>query len=150
MLTADAGTMLRESGVPAERRLEVWAGMLRAFAALQRAVAPRAGELVALGVPDLRPLLVPGRLTSLLAAGHVLELKPGAPELAGLRDAYLEPWATSARRPNCAARPRLPAASPACPAHWPGSGPCATRPCPWTRTFAPPSRSGLPSCPNPT
>jgi hypothetical protein len=71
MLTADAGTTLRESGVPAERRLEVWAGMLRAFAALQRAVAPRAAELVALGVPDLRPSLVPGRLTSLLADPQV-------------------------------------------------------------------------------
>ena len=170
LLTADAGHTLRET-LAASRRLEGWAEMLRAYALLQRAVAPRADDLAALGVPDLRTPSMPDHLASLLVdpavrtdlgpraaavegaapafgdwcadlaadgipaslqhddltdanvfptaaggfrffdwgdasvahpfgsllvalsfAAHVLDLKPGAPELARLRDAYLEPW----------------------------------------------------------
>jgi hypothetical protein len=73
LLTADAGPTLREAlgEAPAERRVAVWAEMLRDYAVLQRAVACRAGELVALGVPDLRPSLMPGHLDTLLADPQV-------------------------------------------------------------------------------
>ncbi|MFI5897771.1 phosphotransferase [Actinoplanes sp. NPDC051513] len=66
MLTADAGKTLREEIAPDEL-LTVWAEMLRAYATLQRAVAERADDLVALGVPDHRPARLPERLAELLA-----------------------------------------------------------------------------------
>ncbi|GAA2650722.1 phosphotransferase family protein [Paractinoplanes durhamensis] len=169
LLTADAGQTLREKigadpgGWPL---LPTWSRMLQAYASLQRATVPHADEMVALGVPDVRPSQLPHHLKSLLDditltagqsaaveavpfadwcaelaadgipatlqhddltdanvfptagsgfrffdwgdagvahpfasllvalgfAGHVLDLKPGAPELTRLRDAYLEPW----------------------------------------------------------
>ncbi|MGK5678375.1 phosphotransferase family protein [Actinoplanes sp. URMC 104] len=68
LLTADCGPTLREA-LPDDReaRLRAWAEMLRAYAELQRAVAPRAAEMVALGVPDMRPAGLPAVLGTLLA-----------------------------------------------------------------------------------
>jgi hypothetical protein len=65
MLTADAGPTLREV-LDDDRRLEVWAAMLAAHAELQRAIAPKVAELLALGVPDVRVPALPGHLASLL------------------------------------------------------------------------------------
>lgn len=67
MLTADAGPTLRDVlALDEDRRMERWAAMLAAHARLQRAVAPRADELMALGVPDVRVPTLPGHLASLL------------------------------------------------------------------------------------
>jgi hypothetical protein len=73
LLTADAGRTLREAlgDAPAGRRVAAWAEMLRAYAVLQRSVAHRAERLVTLGVPDLRPSLMPGQLAALLADPQV-------------------------------------------------------------------------------
>ncbi|WP_203719135.1 phosphotransferase [Asanoa siamensis] len=173
LLTADAGPILRDTAPT----LDDWAALLASYAALQQALAPRADEMIALGVPDQRPTLLPGLLAGLLdepavaadlgaqrlaavrgvapafadwcaelaadglapslqhddlhdgnvfangrffdwgdasvahpfgtllvtlsSAGHAFDLKPGAPELLRLRDAYLAAWPgdpTSLRR----------------------------------------------------
>ncbi|WP_433383849.1 phosphotransferase [Actinoplanes sp. CA-142083] len=65
LLTADAGRTLREEIKP-DDLLDVWAEMLRAYATLQRAVAPRATDLTGLGVPDLGPQNLPAALETLL------------------------------------------------------------------------------------
>jgi hypothetical protein len=62
LLTADAGPTLRETSPG----LDDWAAMLAGYARLQRTLAPRAGEMVALGVPDRRPAALPGLLAGLL------------------------------------------------------------------------------------
>ncbi|MDR7274770.1 phosphotransferase [Catenuloplanes atrovinosus] len=67
LLTADAGPTLRDvldGDAPAT--VARWCDMLRAYAALQREVAPLADELLALGVPDHRPRALPGQLAELL------------------------------------------------------------------------------------
>jgi len=68
LLSADAGPTLRDElgGAPAERLLAVWAEMLQRYAALQRSLAGRAGEMLALGVPDLRVPTMPAHLAALL------------------------------------------------------------------------------------
>ncbi|GAB2620176.1 hypothetical protein Aab01nite_34460 [Paractinoplanes abujensis] len=68
LLTADAGPTLRNA-LPDDReaRLRGWREMLRACAVLQRTPAPKAREMTALGVPDMRPEVLPGRLATLLA-----------------------------------------------------------------------------------
>jgi Phosphotransferase enzyme family len=167
MLSPDGGPTLRETAPD----LVQWEAMLAAYAELQRTVAGRADEMVALGVPDLRPSVLPHQLAALLedsavgadlgverlaaiaalapdygswcadlaadgipptvqhddlhdgnvflvdnrfrffdwadagvahpfgsllvsmrVAGYLFKVEPGAPELARLRDAYLEPW----------------------------------------------------------
>ncbi|MDG4824827.1 phosphotransferase [Asanoa sp. WMMD1127] len=164
LLTADAGQILRETAPT----LDDWARMLAAYGALQRVLTERADEMVALGVPDLRPERLPAQLAGLLddpavradlgeqrlaavsavapayadwcaelaadglapslqhddlhdgnvfvngrffdwgdasvahpfgtllvtlsSAGHTFGLRPGAPELLRLRDAYLADW----------------------------------------------------------
>jgi hypothetical protein len=70
LLTADAGRTLREE-IKQDELLDVWTEMLRAWATLQRQVASRAGDLVALGVPDHRPGMLPARLDELLADAEV-------------------------------------------------------------------------------
>ncbi|WP_033337376.1 phosphotransferase family protein [Catenuloplanes japonicus] len=172
MLTPDAGPTLRDEVAASDRdgTLARWCTMLREYAALQREVTPIADELVALGVPDHRPSVLPEQLASLLDdpavradlgparlervsgvvpafaewcaelaasgipasvqhddltdanvfagpphrffdwgdagvahpfgsllvalsfAGYALDLRPGAPEFARLRDAYLSEW----------------------------------------------------------
>ncbi|MFC0531950.1 phosphotransferase [Phytohabitans kaempferiae] len=61
LLTADAGAILRETG-----RLEDWAAFVEEYAELQRALAHKAEAMVALGVPDQRPSLLPELLGGLL------------------------------------------------------------------------------------
>jgi hypothetical protein len=58
LLLPDGGRTLREQGLDRAG----WAGMFAAYAELQRTVAPSAADLVALGVPDLRPARMPGYL----------------------------------------------------------------------------------------
>ncbi|GAB7038704.1 MULTISPECIES: aminoglycoside phosphotransferase family protein [Catenuloplanes] len=69
LLTADAGPTLRDvlpAGDPGTS-IARWAEMLRAYAALQRDATPLADDLLALGVPDHRPEVLPGQLAELLA-----------------------------------------------------------------------------------
>ena len=68
LLTADLGPTLRES-LPDHReaRLRAWREMLQAYAVLQRTLAPHAQSMTQLGVPDMRPEVLPGRLRELLA-----------------------------------------------------------------------------------
>ena len=65
MLMADAGERLREI-VVRERSLAGWLEIMPLYAGLQIDLAPRAEELVALGVPDLRLAVLPGKLEALL------------------------------------------------------------------------------------
>jgi hypothetical protein len=56
--------------------------MIQAYAVLQRATAPHAAELLALGVPDLRVSLLPGLLAGLLAEPEIrAEVDPAVPAL---------------------------------------------------------------------
>ena len=63
LLLPDGGRTLRASGadVPA------WAAMLQAYARLQLDLAPHAAAMLALGVPDTRPALLPELVDDLLA-----------------------------------------------------------------------------------
>jgi hypothetical protein len=65
ILLPDGGERLRD-GLHGGPGLEAWARILPEWAALQRSLAPRADELVAAGVPDLRPDVIPGRLETML------------------------------------------------------------------------------------
>jgi len=62
LLTADAGPILRETAPT----LAQWAALLEEYAELQRTLAGRADEMVALGVPDQRPAVLPALLGELL------------------------------------------------------------------------------------
>jgi hypothetical protein len=64
LLLPDGGRTLRAAGA---QDLAAWEGMLRAHARLQIALAPRAEEMVGLGVPDHRPERLPGLVQQLLA-----------------------------------------------------------------------------------
>jgi hypothetical protein len=147
LLAHDGGPSISDTGGGIAR----WERMMTGYAELQRAVAGRTAEMLALGVPDCRPEVVPDAarmvgvahpelagwcaelaadgiglsiqhedlsgsnvfdadnrvfdwgdatvshpFASLLAALyvgiHALGVRPGAPELARIRDAYLEPW----------------------------------------------------------
>ncbi|MBL7253924.1 phosphotransferase [Actinoplanes sp. LDG1-01] len=67
LLTADLGPTLREA-LPGDReaRLRGWREMLRAYGELQRTLAPKAQAMTALGVPDMRPQVLPERLRAML------------------------------------------------------------------------------------
>ncbi len=65
-LLPDAGTPLRGL-VRTSTSADHWTRILGAYAELQRTVTPRAAELVALGVPDLRPAAMPDLYVKLLA-----------------------------------------------------------------------------------
>ena len=65
MLMTDAGERLREI-VARERSLARWFGILPLYAGVQIDVAPRAHELVALGVPDMRLAVLPAKFETLL------------------------------------------------------------------------------------
>ncbi|GAA5002881.1 aminoglycoside phosphotransferase family protein [Actinopolymorpha pittospori] len=65
-LLPDAGTSLR-SLLYVDPDVSRWLDVLPAYAELQRSLAPRAHELIALGVPDLRPATIPGHFARLLA-----------------------------------------------------------------------------------
>jgi hypothetical protein len=63
LLLPDGGARLRTAGSSAA----TWASLLQAYAALQRGLVGRADELLALGVPDLRPAALPALVDDLLA-----------------------------------------------------------------------------------
>ncbi|MEH1102008.1 phosphotransferase [Micromonospora sp. CPCC 205561] len=65
-LLPDGGRSLRDALGGDRAPLTRWERVLPEYADLQRAVAPRAGELLALGVPDHRPELLPGLYDALL------------------------------------------------------------------------------------
>ncbi|GHJ49589.1 phosphotransferase [Catellatospora sp. TT07R-123] len=71
MLLPDGGPTLRElTGDTFDRGR--WEDLLRRYAALQRAVAPHAADLLAAGVPDFRPHTVAAQYEKLLADPYVL------------------------------------------------------------------------------
>ena len=71
MLMRDGGTRLRELE-PAD--LTLWERILPRYAELQIAMTPRADELLALGVPDMRPAGIPDAFEELLEDDHALML----------------------------------------------------------------------------
>ena len=73
MLTRNAGTRLREQ-IHSAADLHRWEAVLSAYAELQIEVAPRARELLALGVPDRRLARIPALLAELLDDGEALML----------------------------------------------------------------------------
>jgi hypothetical protein len=64
MLLPDGGATLRAAG--GARSIEAWAAMLADYARMQVELVPHAEEMVALGVPDLRPAGLPGLVADLL------------------------------------------------------------------------------------
>jgi hypothetical protein len=75
LLLPDGGTPLGEAGAGPD---EVIAALVE-YGRLQRALAPHADELLALGVPDMRPAVMPARFEqALVAAGR------GLPDVAAL------------------------------------------------------------------
>ena len=64
MLLPDGGATLRAAGGASS--VEAWEAMLRDYARLQVELVPRAGEMVRLGVPDLRPERLPELVPDLL------------------------------------------------------------------------------------
>jgi len=71
MLTRDAGTRLREAA-PGPEQLTHWERLLPRYAELQLALAPRADELLALGVTDLRLAVLPPLLERACAERELL------------------------------------------------------------------------------
>jgi Phosphotransferase enzyme family len=65
LLLRDAGTRLRDLA-PGAEQLEHWERLLPLYAGLQLALAPRAEEMLALGVPDERLAGLPARFERLL------------------------------------------------------------------------------------
>ncbi|HEX5165103.1 MAG TPA: phosphotransferase, partial [Thermomicrobiales bacterium] len=86
MLTQDAGPMLRTITRAEPPNLAPWLGILPRYAELQIELAPRAGELLALGAPDHRPGLLADLLTLMLDDDEALRIGP--PE--GLTDDEVE------------------------------------------------------------
>jgi hypothetical protein len=64
MLLPDGGTTLRNAGGASS--VQAWEAMLRDYAQLQVELLPRGDELLALGVPDLRPERLPELVPELL------------------------------------------------------------------------------------
>lgn len=65
-LLPDAGTSLRSELVTSQNVTQ-WLAVLPEYAELQMTLTPRAGEMLALGVPDLRPGTVPTHYARLLS-----------------------------------------------------------------------------------
>ena len=76
MLTRDAGTRLRD--LDADDRLRRWEEILPRYAEIQISLAPRAEELLELGVPDERIAGLPAKVEALLDDDRALLL--GEPE----------------------------------------------------------------------
>jgi hypothetical protein len=76
-LTRDSGPTLAQARERAED-LSAWHAMLRGYARLQFDLAPHAGDLLALGLPDLRPGSVPVQFDTVLA-DPATERAVGAP-----------------------------------------------------------------------
>jgi hypothetical protein len=71
VLLPDGGTTLRAAQA-GHTDVAHWERVLVEYAELQRLLVPHAEEMVALGVPDLRPAALPGHLADLLADEPVL------------------------------------------------------------------------------
>ncbi|MBV1851563.1 phosphotransferase [Catellatospora tritici] len=71
MLLPDGGPTLREITADTFDR-DRWEELLRRYAALQRATAPHAADMLAAGVPDFRPHTVAAQYEKLLADPYVL------------------------------------------------------------------------------
>lgn len=67
LLLPDGGPAMR-AGADGDRLVAGLARAMAAYADLQRAVAPRVGDLLAAGVPDMRPAAMPARFDEALAA----------------------------------------------------------------------------------
>ena len=67
MLLPDGGPSMQER-VPADGLVVAMSAAMAAYADLQRRVAPRVDELLAAGVPDMRPAAMPARFDEALAA----------------------------------------------------------------------------------
>ena len=92
LLLPDGGTRLRET-IDGEQALTAWLRVLPEYAALQRELEPRADELVALGIPDLRLASLPDQLAALiedpgvvLAGEERARLREALPLIATWRD----------------------------------------------------------------
>jgi hypothetical protein len=85
--------LLPDGGAPAPNTPEVLVEAMRGYARLQRAAAPRVEQLLAAGVPDMRPQVLPERFDEALTfvpaelADRLAELRPrivaGCERLAG-------------------------------------------------------------------
>ena len=64
LLLPDGGRTMRDA---ADATVEAWEAMLRSYARLQFELVPRADDMLALGVPDHRPQLLPELVAHLLA-----------------------------------------------------------------------------------
>ncbi|RJK96978.1 phosphotransferase [Vallicoccus soli] len=76
VLLPDGGPVLRDAAGGQDAGWAAWESLLVRYGALQRAVAPLADELLALGVPDVRPAAVPGYLERLLEDPGVVAPEP--------------------------------------------------------------------------
>jgi len=85
VLLPDGGPSLGERADGRERA-ERLAGALARYGELQRVLAPRVGELLAIGLPDMRPAVMPERFRDALAA---VRAEPGGAAVA-VRVAALE------------------------------------------------------------
>ncbi len=84
MLTRDAGTRLRE--IHGEERLRLWGEILPRYAEIQISLAPRAEELLTLGVPDERIAGLAGKVEALLDDDRALMLGESGELSAAQRD----------------------------------------------------------------
>lgn len=79
LLLPDGGPTLTDSIQSPPGEIGHWASVLTLQAGIQRALMPRAAELLALGVPDRRPAALPGLLAAVLDRPERLLLgEPGA------------------------------------------------------------------------
>jgi hypothetical protein len=85
MLMRDAGTRLRDLAEPPSR-LSRWEEILPLYAEIQIALAPRADELLALGVPDERLAGIPAKVEALLEDDRALMLGESDELTAAQRD----------------------------------------------------------------
>jgi hypothetical protein len=69
-LTPDGGPTLRDVRGSAPPTVEVMTEVMREYAGLQRVTSTHLEELVAVGVPDLRPATLPAKYDSLLGAAE--------------------------------------------------------------------------------
>ena len=87
MLLPDGGPSLGER-LEGAAQAEAMAAALAQYGRLQRALAPHAHALPALGVPDMRPAAMPARFADALAAAH--DAAPAGAEAALARIAGME------------------------------------------------------------
>ena len=84
MLMRDSGTRLRE--LDPDVKLRHWSSLLPRYAEIQIALAPRAGELLALGVPDERLAGIPDKVEALLDDDEALLIGESTELTAAQRD----------------------------------------------------------------